>query len=104
VHVNTFGTGKVSDESLEKYILATFDMRPKALIEELSLLAPIYKPTAAYGHFGRPEFSWEKTNRAARIADDLLRSTVKVTRVNGNGAHKKPAGRKPAKRGFAAEA
>jgi S-adenosylmethionine synthetase len=83
VHVNTFGTGKVSDESLEKYILATFDMRPKALIDELGLLAPIYKATAAYGHFGRPEFSWEKTNRAAKITDDLLRSTVKVQRTNG---------------------
>jgi S-adenosylmethionine synthetase len=100
VHVNTFGTGKVSDESLEKYILATFDMRPKALIDELGLLAPIYKPTAAYGHFGRPEFSWEKTDRAARITDDLLRTTTKVTRTNGTSGHKKPA----RKRGFAAEA
>ena len=72
VHVNTFGTGKVTDENLEKYILAKFDMRPKALITELGLLAPIYKPTAAYGHFGRSEFSWEKTDRAAEIADDLL--------------------------------
>src|SRR5579859_3359481 len=104
VHVNTFGTGKVSDETLEKYILATFDMRPKALIDELGLLAPIYKPTAAYGHFGRPEFSWEKTDRAARITDDLLRATTKVTRVNGNGSHKKPAARKPGKRALAAEA
>jgi S-adenosylmethionine synthetase len=105
VHVNTFGTGKVSDESLEKYILATFDMRPKALIDELGLLAPIYKATAAYGHFGRSEFSWEKTNRAAKIADDLLRSTVKVPRTNGtthaNGTQKKG---RSGKRGFAAEA
>ena len=83
VHVNTFGTGKISDEVLEKYILANFDMRPKALIDELDLLAPIYKPTAAYGHFGRPEFAWEKTNRAAKIADDLLRSPAKGTRTNG---------------------
>jgi S-adenosylmethionine synthetase len=103
VHVNTFGTGKVDDEVLEKYILATFDMRPKALIDELGLLAPIYKPTAAYGHFGRAEFSWEKTDRAARIADDLLRSTTKVPRVNGT-SHKKPAGRKPGRRALAAEA
>jgi S-adenosylmethionine synthetase len=72
VHVNTFGTGKVSDEILEKYIMANFDMRPKALIDELQLLRPIYKPTAAYGHFGRSEFSWEKTTRAAKMADDLL--------------------------------
>jgi S-adenosylmethionine synthetase len=72
VRVDTFGTGKVSDEKLEKYVMAKFDMRPKALIDELGLLAPIYKPTAAYGHFGRSEFSWEKTTRAAQIADDLL--------------------------------
>jgi S-adenosylmethionine synthetase len=72
VHVNTFGTGKISDEKLEAYILEHFDMRPKALIDELGLLAPIYKPTSAYGHFGRSEFSWEKTGRAAQIAADLL--------------------------------
>jgi S-adenosylmethionine synthetase len=76
VHVNTFGTGKVSDEKLEKYILDKFDMRPKALIEELGLLAPIYKATAAYGHFGRSEFSWEKTTRAEQIAEDLLGGAV----------------------------
>jgi S-adenosylmethionine synthetase len=87
VHVNTFGTGVVSDEVLEKYILANFDMRPKALIDELGLLAPIYKATAAYGHFGRPEFSWEKTNRAAKIADDLLPKSHKGT--NGTSSKKK---------------
>jgi S-adenosylmethionine synthetase len=85
VHVNTFGTGKIADDILEKYILANFDMRPKALIDELDLLGPIYRPTAAYGHFGRPEFAWEKTNRAAKIADDLLRSPVKGARANGHG-------------------
>ncbi|MCL2777503.1 MAG: methionine adenosyltransferase [Polyangiaceae bacterium] len=72
VHVSTFGTGKVADEKLEKYILEHFDMRPKALISELGLLAPQYRPTAAYGHFGRSEFAWEKTNRSAKLADDLL--------------------------------
>jgi S-adenosylmethionine synthetase len=77
VHVNTFGTGKVSDERLEKYILEHFDMRPKALIDELGLLAPQYRATAAYGHFGRSEFSWERTNRAERIASDLLGGKVK---------------------------
>jgi S-adenosylmethionine synthetase len=78
VHVDTFGTGLVSDEKLERYILESFDMRPKALIEELQLLAPIYQPTSAYGHFGRSEFSWESTARAAKIADDLLSSKVKA--------------------------
>jgi len=100
VHVNTFGTGKITDETLEKYILKNFDMRPKALIEELALLAPIYKKTAAYGHFGRSEFSWEKTGRAAKIADDLLRSS-KGSAANGKKAP--PAG-KPSKRGAPADA
>ncbi len=85
VHVNTFGTGKVPDEKLEKYILAKFDMRPKALIDELGLLAPIYQPTSSYGHFGRKEFSWEKTARAAQIADDLLGRASKGK--NGTHAH-----------------
>jgi S-adenosylmethionine synthetase len=101
VHVNTFGTGKVSDETLEKYILKNFDMRPKALIEELGLLAPIYKKTAAYGHFGRSEFSWEKTGRAAKIADDLLRAPTKATGANGK---KPPTSGKPTKRALPAEA
>jgi S-adenosylmethionine synthetase len=100
VHVNTFGTGKVIDEVLEKYILKNFDMRPKALIDELGLLAPIYKKTAAYGHFGRSEFSWEKTGRAAKIADDLLRTTKGST---ANGKKAPPPG-KPSKRGASAEA
>jgi S-adenosylmethionine synthetase len=101
VKVDTFGTGRISDEALEKYVLASFDMRPKALIDELGLLAPIYKATAAYGHFGRSEFPWEKTTRAAKIADDLLKGSSKST--NGNG-HKAPAAKKPARRGVVAQA
>jgi S-adenosylmethionine synthetase len=106
VRVDTFGTGKVSDEALEKYILASFDMRPKALIETLDLLRPIYKPTAAYGHFGRSEFPWEKADRAAKMADDLLRSVPKgVPYANGNGHKKAPAsGKKPGKKAFVVEA
>jgi S-adenosylmethionine synthetase len=73
VHVTTYGTGKVSDEILAKYIMKNFDMRPKALIEELDLLRPGYRRTAAYGHFGRSEFTWEKTTRAAKLAADLLK-------------------------------
>ena len=101
VHVNTFGTGKVADEKLESYILEKFDMRPKALIDELGLLAPQYLATAAYGHFGRSEFSWEKTNRAAAIADDLLGGKVsgkRVAHTNGtNGAHLNGNGHSAAK-------
>ena len=89
VHVNTFGTGAVADDILEKYIMANFDMRPKALIDELDLLRPIYQPTAAYGHFGRSEFTWEKTTRAAKMADDLLRGKIKGT-SNGHGKAEKP--------------
>src|SRR4029079_19480932 len=72
VHVKPFGTGKISDEKLEAYILEKFDMRPKALITELGLLAPQYLQTAGYGHFGRSAFAWEKTHRAAQLAADLL--------------------------------
>jgi S-adenosylmethionine synthetase len=85
VHVNTFGTGKVSDAKLEKYILERFDMRPKAIIDELALLRPIYKATSSYGHFGRSEFSWEKTHRAAEMADDLLAGKVKLHAAEANG-------------------
>ncbi len=71
IHVTTFGTGRVSDEALEKLIRAHFDCRPAALIRELDLLRPIYRPTAAYGHFGRsePSFTWEKTTKAAVLRD-----------------------------------
>jgi S-adenosylmethionine synthetase len=95
VKVDTFGTGKVTDEALEKYVLQHFDMRPKALISELKLLAPQYKATASYGHFGRSEFSWEQTDRAAQIAEDLLPRAPKGTPIDGpNGTAKsKPARR-----------
>ncbi|HYO94330.1 MAG TPA: methionine adenosyltransferase [Polyangiaceae bacterium] len=101
VFVQTFGTGKVDDEKLAAYVMKNFDMRPRALIEELDLLRPIYRATAAYGHFGRSEFSWEKTNRAAQIASDLLGSPMKKSKTNGSAkanANGSPAPSKP-KRG-----
>jgi S-adenosylmethionine synthetase len=113
VHVDTFGTGKISDEKLEQYILEHFDMRPKALIDELGLLAPIYSATSAYGHFGRSEFSWEKTTRAAKIADDLLGGKPKGKALamtnghvegNGNGASKGKKKDKKKAKGLGAEA
>ena len=69
INVNSFGTGKVSEERLAELVRETFDMRPAAITEQLDLLRPIYKKTAAYGHFGRelPEFSWEKTDKAATL-------------------------------------
>ena len=69
VMVTTKGTGKISDESLSKLVLANFDLRPKGIIQMLDLLRPIYEKTAAYGHFGRdePEFTWEATDKALAL-------------------------------------
>lgn len=69
VYVNTFGTGKVSDEKIAKAVERVFDLRPKAIIDTLDLIRPIYYKTAAYGHFGRndPDFTWEKTDRAQAL-------------------------------------
>ncbi|MBF0422794.1 MAG: methionine adenosyltransferase [Magnetococcales bacterium] len=67
--VNTFGTGRIADDQIEALIREHFDLRPKAIIQTLNLLRPIYRKTAAYGHFGRelPEFHWEKTDKAQAI-------------------------------------
>ncbi len=69
LYVETFGTGKVSDDSITKAINKVFDLRPKAIIEALDLLRPIYALTSTYGHFGRelPEFTWESTDRAEAL-------------------------------------
>jgi len=69
VYVQTFGTSAVPEERLAAYVHQHFDMRPKAIIEQLKLLRPIYRPTAAYGHFGRTEetFTWERTDRADEL-------------------------------------
>jgi S-adenosylmethionine synthetase len=87
VYVRTFGTGIVADDAISAYVLKNFDMRPKAIIDQLDLLKPIYKSTAAYGHFGRKEFSWEKTNRAAELADAF----AKQLKAGTNGASKPTA-------------
>jgi S-adenosylmethionine synthetase len=67
--VNTFGTGKLNDEAIAALIGEHFDLRPKGIIQALQLLRPIYRKTAAYGHFGRdePEFTWEATDKAAAL-------------------------------------
>lgn len=64
VSVNSFGTGIISDEDILKLIEKYFDFRPKAIIEALDLKRPIYSSTSAYGHFGNPDFPWEKTDKA----------------------------------------
>ena len=73
LYVETFGTEKVNPIKIEKAVREVFDLRPLAIINELDLRRPIYKKTAAHGHFGRtePEFTWERLNRV-----DALRSAV----------------------------
>ena len=68
--VNTFGTGKLSDDAIASLIERHFDLRPKGIIQSLDLLRPIYRKTAAYGHFGRdePEFTWEAIDKAAALS------------------------------------
>ena len=73
VMVETFGTGTISDMEIEKLVHAHFNFKPRALIEELDLLRPIYRPTAAYGHFGRDGFSWERTHKS-----EALRAAAKL--------------------------
>ena len=72
INVNSFGTGKISDDLIKALILRHFDLRPKAIIQHLNLLRPIYQATAAYGHFGREreDFTWEKTDKAAILRED----------------------------------
>ncbi|MDP1653670.1 MAG: methionine adenosyltransferase [Rhodocyclaceae bacterium] len=72
VWVTTFGTGKVSDETIAELVKKHFDLRPKGIVNMLNLLRPIYEKTAAYGHFGRdePEFTWEATDKALALKAD----------------------------------
>lgn len=67
VMVNTFGTGKISDDTLADIVLKEFDLRPLAIIEKLGLNKPIYRKTASYGHFGNQEFPWEKTDKVSDL-------------------------------------
>ncbi|MEM9667275.1 MAG: methionine adenosyltransferase, partial [Bacteroidota bacterium] len=75
IDVNTSGTGVVPDAHLVQAVLDVFDLRPASIIRDLGLLNPVYQPTAAYGHFGRPEFSWEATDRV----DDLRQAVEAAT-------------------------
>jgi S-adenosylmethionine synthetase len=102
INVSTFGTGTISDGAIERLIREHFDCRPAALIRELDLLRPIYRHTAAYGHFGRSEkeFTWEQPVKADALASEA-RSIQPVRReTNGNGQRneKAAAAKKPAKK------
>jgi S-adenosylmethionine synthetase len=73
VFINTFGTGKLPDDEILALVKKNFDLRPKAIIEHLNLLRPIYRKTAVFGHFGRddPDFTWEKTDNAEELGNAL---------------------------------
>ncbi len=67
VYVNSYGTGKVSDERLAEIVKETFDLRPYAIIRTLDLRRPVFAPTSAYGHFGRAGFAWERTDKVEAL-------------------------------------
>lgn len=72
INVNSFGTGKIDDQAIIELITRNFDLRPKAIVQQLNLLRPIYQATAAYGHFGREldDFTWERTDKAELLKGD----------------------------------
>lgn len=72
IYVDTFNTGKISDNEIIELIKKHFDFRPSNIIKELNLRKPIYKNTACYGHFGREEFSWEKTDKAEILKEEII--------------------------------
>jgi S-adenosylmethionine synthetase len=78
VMVNTFGTGTVEDSRLTELVRAHFPLTPRGIIEYLNLRRPIYRKTAAFGHFGRTEdtFSWEKTEKAAVLQEEAKPAAV----------------------------
>jgi S-adenosylmethionine synthetase len=73
ISINTFGTGKVSDDRLTELVREHFDLRPYGIIRTLDLIRPMYRPTAAYGHFGREdlELSWERTDKAEALQGEI---------------------------------
>jgi S-adenosylmethionine synthetase len=70
VNVDTFNTSKIPEERIEEIIQENFDLTPAGIIETLDLKKPVYRRTAAYGHFGRVEFHWEKTDMASRLSKE----------------------------------
>ncbi len=106
IYVTTFGTGRVDDTKIAKAVSKMFDFRPRAIVETLDLLRPIYTPTAAYGHFGRTEktFTWERTDRADELRSALLPKS-RHSGSNGKPTSKRPSSkkrRKAARRGATA--
>jgi S-adenosylmethionine synthetase len=77
VRVDTFGTGKVSDDELTRAVESVFDLRPAALISQLNLRRPIYEKTAYHGHFGREGFPWEATDKVAALNEAVAAKTAR---------------------------
>jgi S-adenosylmethionine synthetase len=78
VLVETFGTAKADEDAIARAVRSVFGLKPRQIIEHLDLLKPIYQRTAAYGHFGRPEFSWEKTDKKDALRDAVGASKIKA--------------------------
>src|SRR5205085_11401790 len=76
--VNTFGTGIVTDEDIERAVCEVFSFKPAAIIKQLNLLRPIYSKTTNYGHFGKidPDITWEKTDKAEALRKAVGKSTA----------------------------
>ncbi len=85
IRVETFGTGKIDDGRVIQLVREHFDLRPRGIVEMLDLLNPIYKATAAYGHFGRTEagFPWERTDKAELLRDAAGVKTSDVQQAAG---------------------
>jgi S-adenosylmethionine synthetase len=83
VCINTFGTGVVSDEELERVVAEVFSFKPAAIIKQLNLLRPIYLKTTNYGHFGKndPDITWEKTDKVAALRKAAGKSASAVAAV-----------------------
>jgi S-adenosylmethionine synthetase len=86
VLVDTFGTGKISEDKLEELVRKNFELTPKGIIESLKLRRPIYKKTATYGHFGRndPDFTWEATDKAAGLREQALGQAAATSKVGAS--------------------
>ena len=97
--VDTFGTAKVNEEVLSDAVNAVFDLTPKGIIDGLDLLRPIYRHSAYHGHFGRKEFPWEDTAKAAELLDAVakLEADEPVAKMAAKKAPAKKRGR-PAKK------
>ena len=92
VMVHTEGTGRIPEERITELVRAHFKLTPRGIMEELDLRRPIYKKTAAFGHFGRtePEFTWERTDKAAALQIGIAASDRRMKRPRGDGGLRRP--------------